>query len=200
MAFRRYSELFKDDLTDFFRYGDVLGAAQGWAKSILLQTELRQQFADFFARKDSFTIGVCNGCQLLSRLKSLIPGAESWPTFERNTSEQYEARFTMVKVSEARAPNPSVFLYGMDGTTMPIALSHGEGRAYFERVNSQDATANTFIESGLAPIRYVDNHLNYTDSYPANPNGSPQGIAGISSSDGVSASFKSASNVVYDIY
>jgi len=165
-----------------FSYGDVLGAGQGWAKSVLLHRDLRQQFADFFARKDTFALGVCNGCQFLTRLKSLIPGAEAWPSFQRNVSEQYEARFCMVEILDD-PKTPSVFLHGMKGTTMPIALSHGEGRAHFENVTSQRSAAGNLLASNLVPVRYVDNYLKPTEAYPANPNGSPLGIAGLSTKD-----------------
>lgn len=167
-----------------FSYGDVLGAGQGWAKSVLLHQKLRQQFAEFFARKDTFALGVCNGCQFLTRLKSLIPGAESWPSFQRNTSEQYEARFCMVEVLDTKPHSPSIFLHGMGGTTMPIALSHGEGRAQFDGASSQAEAAKALLTDHLVSVRYVDNYLAATETYPANPNGSPLGIAGIRSADG----------------
>jgi len=181
-----------------FSYGDVLGAGQGWAKSVLLHSSARKEFQDFFERKDSFTLGVCNGCQFLSRLQSIIPGAESWPTFERNSSEQYEARVCMVKIAdnssseitsagnESQVLEPSVFLYGMNNSSLPIAVAHGEGRASFANSSrlSNDEQAKHLIQSGLVPIRYVDNHLIATEQYPANPNGSPKGIAGVRSRDG----------------
>jgi len=163
--------------------GDVLGAGQGWAKSVLLNKGLRQQFTDFFKRPNSFVLGVCNGCQFLSRLKSLIPGAEAWPSFQRNTSEQYEARFCMVEILD-NPQAPSVFLHGMKGTTMPIALSHGEGRAYFDAASSQPNAAQALLDSNLVSVRYVNNYLEPTEVYPANPNGSPLGIAGLRSQDG----------------
>ena len=166
-----------------FSYGDVLGAGQGWAKSVLLRKDIREQFANFFAKKDTFTLGVCNGCQFLSRLKVLIPGAEAWPTFQRNVSEQYEARFCMVEIQDD-ATKPSVFLHGMAGTTMPIALSHAEGRAHFAGAVDQSVAAEALLAAKQAPIRYVDNYLQPTVSYPANPNGSPAGIAGLRSTDG----------------
>ena len=166
-----------------FSYGDVLGAGQGWAKSVLLRKDIREQFANFFAKKDTFTLGVCNGCQFLSRLKALIPGAEAWPTFQRNVSEQYEARFCMVEIHDD-VTRPSVFLHGMAGTTMPIALSHAEGRAHFAGAVDQSAAAEALLAAKQAPVRYVDNYLRPTVSYPANPNGSPAGIAGLRSADG----------------
>ncbi|KAI1917967.1 phosphoribosylformylglycinamidine synthase [Ophidiomyces ophidiicola] len=166
-----------------FSYGDVLGAGQGWAKSVLLHQNTREEFKAFFERPDTFTLGVCNGCQFLSRLKSLIPGAETWPSFERNESEQYEGRVCMVRIFDADKASPSVFLHGMDGTSLPIAVAHGEGRASFTSVNG--VTAEDLSKQNLAPIRYVDNTtLQPTMRYPFNPNGSPEGIAGVRSSDG----------------
>lgn len=140
-----------------FSYGDVLGAGQGWAKSVLLHPNTRKEFKDFFERKDTFTLGVCNGCQFLSRLKDLIPGAETWPTFERNTSEQYEARVCMVEVLD-NPTTPSVFLHGMAGSKLPIAVAHGEGRASF--------TPSTTFDQNLVSLRYVDNHLQPTAKIP----------------------------------
>ena len=167
-----------------FSHGDVLGAGSGWAKSVMLHKNLRQQFMDFFARKNTFSLGVCNGCQFLTRLKSIIPGADGWPSFQRNTSEQYEARFSMVEVLEPSTSAPCVFLHGMKGTTMPIAVSHGEGRAHFDGSQSQPQAAQDLLESGHIAFRYVDNHLQPTEAYPANPNGSPTGLAGLRSTDG----------------
>ena len=166
-----------------FSYGDVLGAGQGWAKSVLFNKGLRQQFADFFARPKTFSLGVCNGCQFLSRLKSLIPGTEAWPSFQRNTSEQYEARFSMVEILDD-SKSPSVFLHGMKGTMMPIAVSHGEGRAHFKDAHSQEHGAQALLDADQVSIRFVDNYLKPTETYPANPNGSPLGIAGVKSKDG----------------
>ncbi|MCJ1473539.1 hypothetical protein MMC13_002190 [Lambiella insularis] len=162
-----------------FSYGDVLGAGQGWAKSVLLHTNTREEFKHFFARKNTFTLGVCNGCQFLSRLKELIPGAQAWPTFEKNISEQYEARVCMVEIRDSKSA-PSVFLHGMAGSKLPIVTAHGEGRAKF----SSAATASAFLEQDLMSLRYIDNYLLPTEQYPANPNGSPQGIAGIRTPDG----------------
>jgi phosphoribosylformylglycinamidine synthase len=173
-----------------FSYGDVLGAGQGWAKSVLLHESARQEFAQFFARKDTFSLGVCNGCQFLTRLKEIIPGAGSWPTFERNESEQYEARLCMVEVLDSSQAEtsatvePSVFLHGMDGSAMPIVTAHGEGRATFSNVAGSARTAQALMEHGLVAVRYVDNNLNPTERYPFNPNGSPGGIAGVRSVDG----------------
>ncbi|KAI7971699.1 hypothetical protein EIK77_002700 [Talaromyces pinophilus] len=166
-----------------FSYGDVLGAGQGWAKSVLLHEEARKEFKTFFERPDTFTLGVCNGCQFLSRLKELIPGAQSWPSFERNASEQYEGRVAMVHISDPDPSAPSVFLHGMHGSSLPIAVAHGEGRASFAM--TQNVTAQDFVRHNLAPIRYVDNAtLKPTMTYPYNPNGSPEGIAGVRSPDG----------------
>lgn len=167
-----------------FSYGDVLGAGQGWAKSVLLHAETRKEFQDFFERKDTFTLGVCNGCQFLSRLKELIPGAASWPTFERNTSEQYEARVCMVEVMDPPGQQPSVFLHGMHGSTLPIVTAHGEGRAQFPSGAAAVSTPAAFYEQGLVSLRYVDNYLKQTERYPYNPNGSPQGITGVRTPDG----------------
>lgn len=160
-----------------FSYGDVLGAGRGWAKSILLHAETRKMFKEFFERKDTFTLGVCNGCQMLSQLRELIPGAESWPTFARNVSEQYEARVCMVQIRDTPA-SPSPFLHGMSGSSLPIATAHGEGQAFF-RGKDQGAAAKALVDQGLVPLRYVSNDLKPTEAYPANPNGSPLGIAGV---------------------
>ena len=155
-----------------FSYGDVLGAGRGWATSILEREALRAQFAEFFARTDSFSLGVCNGCQMLSQLKALIPGAEHWPRFLRNHSEQFEARFSMVEVVES----PSILLAGMAGSRIPVVVSHGEGRAVF--------AAESDMGSAAVALRYIDNAGNLATAYPANPNGSPMGITGLTSSDG----------------
>ena len=172
------------DLADFrglvacggFSYGDVLGAGEGWAKSILFNEQARQAFSDFFARPDTFTLGVCNGCQMLSNLRELIPGSDHWPRFVRNRSEQFEARVAMVEVQ----PSPSIFLSGMVGSRMPIAIAHGEGYAEFA-----DSTAVDACEaSSSVALRFVDNHGRMTDRYPANPNGSPRGITGLTTRDG----------------
>jgi phosphoribosylformylglycinamidine synthase len=157
-----------------FSYGDVLGAGEGWAKSILFNDRARDQFEGFFNREDSFALGICNGCQMLSNLKSLIPGTEHWPHFVRNRSEQFEARFVMVEVQESS----SVLLDGMAGSRMPIAVAHGEGRAEF---------ASADVIKSVSPevaIRYIENNGEIASRYPANPNGSPDGIAGLSNADG----------------
>ncbi len=159
-----------------FSYGDVLGAGEGWAKSILFNAALRVQFAEFFARSETFTLGVCNGCQMLSALKSLIPGTGHWPRFVRNRSEQFEGRVGLVEVLET----PSLFFAGMAGTVMPIAVAHGEGRAEFADAIAQRAC----VESGLVSLRFVDNAGRPVEHYPANPNGTPAGITGLTSADG----------------
>ncbi|KAI0155935.1 CobB/CobQ-like glutamine amidotransferase domain-containing protein [Pestalotiopsis sp. NC0098] len=160
-----------------FSYGDVLGAGNGWAKSILMHDNARRTFEAFFKRPDTFSLGVCNGCQMLTRLKSLIPGADHWPTFVENTSQQFEARFSMVQIQEDK---PSVFFDGMTGSSFPIVVSHGEGRAEFSSQNAQQSLSG----DGLIPIKYVDNYGQVTEKYPFNPNGSPLGIAGVKSRDG----------------
>jgi len=159
-----------------FSYGDVLGAGEGWAKSILFNDMARDQFQSFFERSDSFSLGVCNGCQMLSTLKELIPGTEHWPRFVTNKSERFEARFSLVEVQES----PSVFFKGMAGSRMPIAVSHGEGHAEF----ANDAAIKAALDSGTVAVKFVDNHGNPTIQYPNNPNGSPEGITGITSADG----------------
>lgn len=159
-----------------FSYGDVLGAGEGWAKSVLFNSGLREQFADFFHRPDSFSLGVCNGCQMMSTLKELIPGAEHWPRFVRNRSEQFEARFSLVKVDQS----PSILLRNMVGSHMPIAIAHGEGQAEF----ADGAAQARAEEASLVALRFIDNDLQTANMYPANPNGSPAGITGLCSADG----------------
>jgi len=159
-----------------FSYGDVLGAGQGWAKSVLFHSELRDMFSSFFERSDSFALGVCNGCQMLAGLQELIPGAAAWPRFMRNTSEQFEARFSQVEV----LGSPSLFLKGMQGAVLPIAVAHGEGRADF----TDSAAAKQLQAQGLVALRFVDTYGRVAEAYPANPNGSPLGITGLSSADG----------------
>lgn len=166
-------------LTDFtglvacggFSYGDVLGAGGGWAKSVLFNPKARDEFAAFFARQDTFGLGVCNGCQMMSGLKDMIPGAEHWPQFKRNLSEQFEARVAMVKVQES----PSIFFAGMAGSILPVVVAHGEGRAEFGGQNPADANV---------ALSYVDNYGQLTETFPANPNGSPSGITGLTTRDG----------------
>jgi phosphoribosylformylglycinamidine synthase len=175
-----------------FSYGDVLGAGEGWAKSILFNPRARDEFEAFFQRKDTFALGVCNGCQMMSNLHEIIPGAENWAHFARNRSEQFEARFVMVEVQ----PSPSIFFNGMAGSRMPIVVSHGEGYADF----SSGITPASGHESSLklrfggdknlkevqklVTLRYVDNRGNATETYPLNPNGSPQGITGLTTRNG----------------
>ncbi|MDX2300494.1 MAG: phosphoribosylformylglycinamidine synthase [Xanthomonadaceae bacterium] len=154
-----------------FSYGDVLGAGRGWATSILEHGELREQFAQFFARPDTFALGVCNGCQMLSQLKALIPGAEHWPQFARNRSEQYEARLAQVEVLDS----PSLFFAGMAGSRLPVVVAHGEGRAVF----ASGAKAQAHIA-----LRFVEGDGRTATHYPANPNGSPLGITGLTTTDG----------------
>ncbi|MBA1264862.1 phosphoribosylformylglycinamidine synthase [Stutzerimonas stutzeri] len=159
-----------------FSYGDVLGAGEGWAKSILFNARARDGFQAFFERSDSFALGVCNGCQMMSNLHELVPGSESWPHFVRNRSEQFEARVAMVQVQES----PSILLQGMAGSRLPIAIAHGEGHAEFSSAVALQAADR----SGTVALRYVDNHGKVTERYPANPNGSPLGITGLTNRDG----------------
>ena len=157
-----------------FSYGDVLGAGEGWAKSILLNPRARDEFATFFKRNDTFALGVCNGCQMMSNLHDIIPGADNWAHFSRNQSEQFEARFAMVEVQ----PSPSIFFSGMAGSRMPIVVAHGEGYADFSDAKRLKAAQE------LVTLRYVDNYGSPTETYPLNPNGSPQGITGLTTPDG----------------
>lgn len=159
-----------------FSYGDVLGAGEGWAKSILFNARARDEFAAFFARPDRFGLGVCNGCQMLSNLHELIPGAELWPRFVRNRVEQFEARLSLVEV----LPSPSLFLHGMEGSRLPIAVAHGEGRAEF----ADDRGADAALAAGIVALRFVDHAGQPAERYPANPNGSPGGMTGFCSRDG----------------
>lgn len=170
-------------LTDFhmlaacggFSYGDVLGAGEGWAKSILFHPELRDQFAAFFANPNTLTLGVCNGCQMVSNLAEIIPGTQGWPKFKRNRSEQFEARLNMVHVPKS----PSLILAEMQGSHLPVVVSHGEGRADFTHLGSHN------VSDGLnIALQYVDGLGAVTQTYPLNPNGSPQGIAGVTNADG----------------
>jgi phosphoribosylformylglycinamidine synthase len=159
-----------------FSYGDVLGAGEGWAKSILYHPRTRDEFQRFFERLDTFSLGVCNGCQMFAALKEIVPGAASWPRFVRNRGEQFEGRFSLVEL----ARSPSIFFDGMDGSMLPIAVAHGEGRAEF----ASDAEAKKFSEAGLVSARYVEGNRRIASSYPANPNGSPFGIAAVTNADG----------------
>ena len=155
-----------------FSYGDVLGAGEGWAKSILLNARARDAFEAFFGRNDVFALGVCNGCQMMSNLREIIPGSVHWPKFLKNRSEQFEARFVMVEV----AASPSLFFAGMAGSRMAVATAHGEGRAAFADDSAQ--------AKALVALRFVDNRGAPTETYPANPNGSPAGITGLTTADG----------------
>ncbi|MDY0073488.1 MAG: phosphoribosylformylglycinamidine synthase [Thauera sp.] len=155
-----------------FSYGDVLGAGQGWAKSILFNSRLHDEFSAFFQRDNTFALGVCNGCQMMAHLTPIIPGAAHWPTFQRNRSEQFEARLVMVEVADS----PSILLQGMAGSRLPVVISHGEGQASFR--NEADAA------QAVAALRYVDHRGAVTEAYPFNPNGSPQGLAGLTTADG----------------
>ncbi|TCB66023.1 phosphoribosylformylglycinamidine synthase [Acinetobacter sp. ANC 4178] len=171
------------DLNDFeglvacggFSYGDVMGAGGGWAKSVLFNPRLRDQFEKFFNRQETFTLGVCNGCQMMSQLAPLIPGADAWPRFHRNTSEVFEARAVNVRIEKSH----SVLLEGMEGSILPIAVAHGEGRVV--ATADQLAALNT---GNQVTLRYVDSHGNPTQHYPLNPNGSPEAITGVTSKDG----------------
>jgi phosphoribosylformylglycinamidine synthase len=159
-----------------FSYGDVLGAGEGWAKSILFNSLAREEFAAFFERDATFTLGVCNGCQMLSALKELIPGADAWPRFVRNRSEQYEARLALVRIPASK----SVLLAGMQNSVLPIAVAHGEGQAEFDSGSS----AAGLLSRRLVTLQYVDTRDQPTEIYPFNPNGSALGLAGLCSADG----------------
>jgi phosphoribosylformylglycinamidine synthase len=155
-----------------FSYGDVLGAGEGWAKTILFNAALKEQFASFFGRGDTFGLGVCNGCQMMSNLKSIIPGAEAWPKFTRNKSEQFEARFGMVEVLDS----PSIFFTDLAGTHAPLAIAHGEGFADFSQTGD--------LAKAIGALRYIDNRGQATEQYPFNPNGSPGGLTAVTTPDG----------------
>jgi phosphoribosylformylglycinamidine synthase len=165
------------DLADFkglvacggFSYGDVLGAGSGWARSILYNASLKKMFSTFFKRPDTFSLGICNGCQMLSQLKGIIPGASKWPKFVRNISEQFEARYATIEIKSS----PSIFFKGMEGSKLPIAVAHGEGR-----VLADGATP------GICAARYVDNRGLPTERYPYNPNGSIGGETAFTTTDG----------------
>jgi len=159
-----------------FSYGDVLGAGEGWAKSILFNARARDEFSAFFARPDTFALGICNGCQMMSNLRDLIPGAGEWPHFVRNLSEQYEARFVRVQIPD----NPSIFFTGMVGSMLPIVVAHGEGRAEFR---SEEQMQQLILNKQIA-LCYVDNRGELARTYPYNPNGSPHGITGVTTPDG----------------
>jgi phosphoribosylformylglycinamidine synthase len=158
-----------------FSYGDVLGAGEGWAKSILYHEQVKAEFEIFFNRSDTFTLGVCNGCQMLSTLKELIPGTQEWPMFIRNDSEQFEARLSLIRIDR----NPSIFLTGMSGALLPIAVSHGEGRAHLT-----NAGMTELEHKELIPMRFVDHFGDNSTSYPSNPNGSPGGMCAVTNENG----------------
>jgi phosphoribosylformylglycinamidine synthase len=155
-----------------FSYGDVLGGGRGWASSILFNPRVRAQFEGFFARRDTFTLGACNGCQMMAVMKELVPGAAHWPRFVRNRSEQFEGRLVMVEIADS----PSLFFKGMAGSRIPIATAHGEGRAEF--------ADPSHLQKALVAMRYVDNRGQPTETYPYNPSGTPQGITGLTTADG----------------
>jgi phosphoribosylformylglycinamidine synthase len=159
-----------------FSYGDVLGAGEGWAKSVLFNPKARAEFEAFFKRPETFSLGVCNGCQMMSNLHSIIPGAEHWPHFVQNRSERFEARFASVKIERS----PSILFTGMEGSVIPIAVSHGEGYAEFPSAE----VAARCNASGLVAARFVDNRHQATEVYPLNPNGSPFGITSLTTTDG----------------
>jgi len=159
-----------------FSYGDVLGAGGGWAKSILFDGALRADFERFFHDPGRFALGVCNGCQMLSHLRALIPGAEDWPNFVRNRSEQFEARLSLVRIEES----PSILLSGMAGARLPIAIAHGEGRVRF----ADEATRGRAESAGLVAARFVNGRGDIASRYPANPNGSPEGATALTTPDG----------------
>jgi phosphoribosylformylglycinamidine synthase len=159
-----------------FSYGDVLGAGQGWAKTILFNARARDGFQAFLTDPNKFALGVCNGCQMFAALKDIVPGAQHWPAFRRNRSEQFEARWTMVEVLESK----SLFLTGMEGSRLPIAVAHGEGRAVF----SNEGDLDVMLDAKQVGLGYIDNHGHIAEAYPQNPNGSPAGITGICNNDG----------------
>jgi phosphoribosylformylglycinamidine synthase len=159
-----------------FSYGDVLGSGEGWAKSILFHERARADFAAFFARPDTFSFGVCNGCQMMSSLKSIIPGTAHWPRFVQNQSERFEGRFVSLRIEKS----PSLLFAGMEGSVIPVATAHGEGYAEFPN----DLAAQRCSESGFVAARFVDNHHEPTEYYPLNPNGSPLGMTAFTSTDG----------------
>jgi len=161
-----------------FSYGDVLGAGNGWAKSVLLNETARKEFKTFFAREDIFALGVCNGCQFFSQLKEIIPGSESWPAFKANRSERFEGRVSTVQIDASAAQ--SVFFKDMEGACLPVAVAHGEGRASFAASGSLE----TLTKDGLVPVRYIDSKKQIATTYPKNPNGSPEGIAAVQTTNG----------------
>jgi len=156
--------------------GDVLGAGEGWAKSILFNERARTEFAAFFERTDTFALGVCNGCQMMSNLHRIIPGSDHWPRFVQNQSERYEGRYVSVKIEKS----PSVLFAGMAGSVLPIAVAHGEGFTEFKDAAALQRCAT----SGLVAARFVDNHHQPTERYPLNPNGSPLGLTALTTTSG----------------
>jgi phosphoribosylformylglycinamidine synthase len=172
------------DLADFaglvacggFSYGDVLGAGSGWAKSVLYNPKLKDMFTTFFERENTFTLGICNGCQMISQLKEIIPGAENWPQFLRNRSEQFEARYANIEILES----PSIFFKGMEGSLLPIPVAHGEGRANFRQTGDFEKC----LTGNQISARYIDHNGEPTEVYPHNPNGSPNGATGFTTADG----------------
>jgi phosphoribosylformylglycinamidine synthase len=159
-----------------FSYGDVLGAGEGWAKSILFNPRARAEFESFFKRADTFALGICNGCQMMSNLHSIIPGADHWPRFVQNKSERFEARFASVRIENS----PSVLFSGMQGGVLPIAVAHGEGFAEC----GDESALQACESSGLVSARFVDHLASPTEQYPLNPNGSPNGITALTTRDG----------------
>jgi phosphoribosylformylglycinamidine synthase len=155
-----------------FSYGDVLGAGEGWARTIRFNPVLADQFAAYFARPDTFALGVCNGCQMMAALASVIPGAAHWPRFTRNVSEKYEARLSMVEIADSK----SILFRGMAGTCIPVAVAHGEGFADFSQQGDAAHVAGA--------LYFTDNRGQRTEQYPLNPNGSPGGLAGVTTEDG----------------
>ena len=159
-----------------FSYGDVLGAGGGWAKTILQNSRAKDEFSAFFAREDVFGLGVCNGCQMFSQLTEIIPNTGHWPRFHKNNSEQFEARLSTVEVGES----PSILLKGMEGSQLPIAVAHGEGRVVFKSAEDEAKV----LRDNLVSLRYVDHYGNATERYPYNPNGSVNGVTGLTTEDG----------------
>ena len=159
-----------------FSYGDVLGAGRGWANSILMNNELRDDFENFFNRTDTFSLGVCNGCQVLSELKEIIPGAEEWPSLKKNLSNQFEARLVQLKVNDSR----SIFFQNMKDSQLIVPVAHGEGRMEF----SDPSNLRKLISNNQIPLQYVDSEGEIATSYPSNPNGTTKGISSVCSNDG----------------
>ena len=161
-----------------FSYGDVLGAGNGWAKSVLLNDTARKEFTAFFERPNTFALGVCNGCQFFSQLKAIIPGADAWPAFKANRSERFEARVATVEITRTAAR--SIFFKDMEGSCLPVAVAHGEGCASFARTGDVEKMK----ADGLVPVRWIDSKRRIASRYPQNPNGSPEGIAAVQTANG----------------